>query len=135
MKRRALTDAERTELRLALEPVLRDLRVSGAIVPRVRKEAWDNDPESVQAWIELSGPTGCGIYMLLRHSAAERVANLADQIQEWEVEELCAAGRPATWPQCPIHPDSHPLSPAVHDGSAVWRCPRSGDVICPIGTL
>jgi hypothetical protein len=35
----------------------------------------------------------------LAQPAAERVAALADQVQEWEVEELAAAGRPATWPQ------------------------------------
>jgi hypothetical protein len=72
----------------------------------------------------------------LAQPAAEQVAALADQVQEWEVEALAAAGRPATWPQCPEHPASHPLEPAVSaDGGAIWRCPRSGLAVCAIGKL
>jgi len=77
-----------------------------------------------------------GIWIPLSSPAAERVAELAGQLQEWEVEELCAAGRPATWPECPEHPDSHPLEPVLDEaGTAVWRCPRSGQVICAIGAV
>ncbi len=50
---RALSDAERAEIRANLEPVLRDMRNSGAIVPDVRVEAHDDfGPEYVHAWIE-----------------------------------------------------------------------------------
>ena len=51
------------------------------------------------------------------------------------MEELAAAGRPATWPECPGHPDSHPLSPEAREGEAAWCCPVSGQVVCSIGTL
>jgi hypothetical protein len=72
----------------------------------------------------------------LAQSAAERVAGLAEQVQEWEVEALAGAGRPATWPECPAHPASHPLEPAVSaDGAATWRCPRSGLAVGAIGAL
>jgi hypothetical protein len=131
---RELTDAERTELRTTLDPVLRDLRTSGAIVPDVREQAWDDDPDFVFAFIG-SDSSGLGIRVELGLPAAERVADLADQVQEWEVEELAAEGRPATWPECPEHPDSHPLAPVVRDSDAVWSCPRSGHVIQPIGAL
>jgi hypothetical protein len=54
---------------------------------------------------------------------AQRIASVADQIQEWAVEARWHAGRPATWPGCPLHPDSHPLMAAVREGRAVWICP------------
>jgi hypothetical protein len=77
-----------------------------------------------------------GVWFDRAESAAEQVARLADQVQEWEVEELAAQGRPATWPQCPEHPSSHPLTPEVGpDETAVWRCPRSQRVAGRIGQL
>ena len=67
---------------------------------------------------------------------AEQVARLADQVQEWEIEELAAVGRSATWPECPDHPNSHPLQPGLSDqDTAVWRCPRSGRVISEVGAF
>jgi ABC-type uncharacterized transport system ATPase subunit len=68
-----------------------------------------------------------------RYLPADRLADIAQQLQEWELEELAAAGRPATWPECPKHPDSHPLSPRVRDGVAVWSCPRTGRTEYAIG--
>ena len=139
---RPLTDAERADLRAAMEPVLRDLRGSGAIVPDVVEQAREDlGPDCVPAWIQPPGTAGSlvagsqGIRVLLGLSLPERLADLADQLQEWEVEELAAAGRPATWPECPEHPDSHPLAPQARGGQAVWCCPRTGQAISAIGAL
>jgi hypothetical protein len=66
---------------------------------------------------------------------AQRIASVADQIQEWAVEARWHAGRPATWPGCPHHPDSHPLMAAVREGRAVWICPRAGDLVSDVGHL
>ena len=134
---RPLSDAERADLRASLEPVLRDLRSSGAIVPEVREEAHDDlGPECVHAWIGRPGSTGAqGIRVLVSLPPPERLADLADQLQEWEIEELAAAGRPATWPECPAHPGSHPLAPEARGGRAAWCCPLSGQVISGIGAL
>jgi hypothetical protein len=136
---RPLTDAERSVIDATMAPVLHDLRAAGAIVPEVRFEAMeDRGPDYVCAVI---GPAGRaigsqGVWVALAQSVAERVADLADQVQEWEVEALAEAGRPATWPECPEHPASHPLAPAVAgDGGAVWRCPRSGTPAGAIGGL
>jgi hypothetical protein len=139
---RPLTDGKRAVLDAAMAPVLRDLRAAGALVPEVRYEAWEEQgPDYVSAFIAPSGiaPPGRtfgsqGVRVTLAQPAAERVAALADQVQEWEVEALAAAGRPATWPQCLEHPASHPLEPTVSaDGGAIWRCPRSGLAVCAIG--
>lgn len=134
---RALTDAERAELRENLEPVLRDMRSSGAIVPDILEEAHDDfGPDCVCAWIQTPGGAGSrGIRVQLSLPAPERLADLADQLQEWEIEELAAAGRPATWPECAQHPDTHPLAPRARGDQAVWCCPASGQVISVIGAL
>jgi hypothetical protein len=138
----ALTDAQRAVLRESVDPIMRDLRSSGAIVPEVVEEAHDDaGPDRVAAWIQPpgSGDTRSvgsqGIYIQVDVSAPERLANLADQIQEWEVEELAAAGRPATWPECPQHPNTHPLAPETRGDRAAWCCPRTGQVIGAIGAL
>lgn len=136
---RPLTDGERSVLDAALAPVLRDLRAAGAIVPEVRHEALeDRGPHYVCAIIGPAGQSlgSQGVWVAVGSPAAERVAWLAEQVQEWEVEALAAAGRPATWPECPEHPDSHPLEPVVSaDGRASWRCPRSGVTVGAIGEL
>jgi hypothetical protein len=41
----------------------------------------------------------------------------------------------ATWPECPTHPNTHPLEAALLSDRAVWRCPKNGEVIAEIGTL
>ena len=134
---RPLTDAERAELRANLEPVLRDMHSSGAIVPDIREEAHDDlGPDCVCAWIQSPGGADSqGIRVQASLPAPERLADLADQLQEWEIEELAAAGRPATWPECPQHPGTHPLAAQARSDQATWCCPTSGQVISIIGAL
>jgi hypothetical protein len=64
-----------------------------------------------------------------------QLADVADQIQEWAVEELWNQGRPATWPACPFHPGSHPLDPVVVAGTALWRCPKTAEPVAALGEL
>jgi hypothetical protein len=134
---RPLTDDERSVIDTAIAPVLHDLRAADAILPQIDYEARDRGTDDVCARIRsVDRTSGQRVWAVPASSAAERVVQLADQVQEWEVEELCAAGRSATWPECPEHPASHPLEPVVDDhGAAIWRCPRSGLAICAIGQL
>lgn len=75
---RALTDAERAELRANLEPVLQDMRSSGAIVPDIREEAHDDlGPDCVCAWIHSPGGVGSqGIRVQVSLFAPERLRRL-----------------------------------------------------------
>lgn len=134
---RPLTESERTRLRETLAPVLRDIKTTGAILPAIAEEAYaDVDDEFVTVMASGADGTGMGVFIPTEPTVAERVARLAEQIQEWEIEELAAAARPATWPECPDHPNSHPLEPTTADGTrAVWRYPRSGRVISQVGAL
>jgi hypothetical protein len=134
---RPLTDAASSQLHGNLAPVLNDIRATGAIVPEIREEEHkDLGQDMVSAWLRgPDGVTGMALRVNMALSTAGRLVDIADQFQEWEVEELAAAGRSATWPECPEHPKSHPLSPQVRDGAAVWSCPRNGDVEYPIGGI
>ncbi|MET8688659.1 hypothetical protein ABZV77_31065 [Streptomyces sp. NPDC004732] len=121
------------ELAAALDPVLRDLRATCAVRPVVREERDDMIGELVVLY-EPDG-SGAGLVPRFGGSAAERTADFADQAQDWAVEALCAVLKPAVWPECPEHPDSHPLAAGVVRGVAVWSCPRTRRVAAPVGEL
>lgn len=132
---RPFTDAERVVLREVMEPVVRDIVTSGAVLPLIQDEAYPEDDETFCVWLWGSDGTGLGVWIYVARLGAEQVARVAEQVQEWEIEELATVGRSATWPECPDHPNSHPLSAVVAGGNAVWRCPRSGWAISAIGAF
>jgi hypothetical protein len=114
--------------------VQRDLAGSDAIIPMLAASEWASDGIQVTAAVRWPDGCGRGIATPRAASLAERVAYLADQVQEAEVEALWSAGRSAVWPHCPKHPNNHPLRAEVRDGVAVWACPDS-EIIAPIGEL
>jgi hypothetical protein len=118
----------------ALPPVLRDLAGSGSVLPEIREGRWGG-AEQATAMLYSPGGSGQGVSASIADSLAERVASVADQVQEWAVEELCSLGRPTNWPQCPEHPDFHPLAAVVTEGRPTWACPKTAHVICEIGQL
>jgi hypothetical protein len=100
-----------TELASALSPVLHDLGTEQDLTAQLRDEQWAGTPGQMSA--RLGNPADgstMGIYVLAADSDAQRIASLADQVQEWAVETLWKAGLSATWPECPLHPGSHPKS-------------------------
>jgi hypothetical protein len=129
---RDLTASERDELHAVLDPVLADIRAAGAILPVIEEHAWADD-EAISVYLWSQDGYYAGVQVLRDQPPAERLAWLADQVQDWEVEELAAAGRPATWPECPQHPGTHPLSAVVLDDVAVWQCPAAGTVAFRVG--
>ena len=119
----------------ALAPVLRDLENSGGPLADVRDWQWSDVPGQVTAMLHGPGSSAQGVYAMAGEPLPERIASVADQVQEWAVEALWHAGRPATWPECPEHPGSHPLAAMLRDHRAVWTCPRTGILICLVGEL
>ncbi|MEI5099981.1 hypothetical protein RB200_17255 [Streptomyces sp. PmtG] len=121
------------DLAVALAVVRRDLVATCAVQPIVREVVgFDGEPfvalyEADGSGAGVSVPEGCG--------RAEQVAGLAEQVKDWAVEALAAQLLPATWPECPDHPGSHPLDAGVVRGAAVWSCPRSRRVVAPVGGL
>lgn len=113
----------------ALETVLRDLRAQCAVRPDIRTD----DAYGVMLW----APDGSarGLTSPRGGTAAELLAHLADQVQDWAVEALWSEGVSAVWPQCPTHPDTHPLTATVHADTAVWVCPKGRTTVARIGEL
>jgi hypothetical protein len=77
---------------------------------------------------------GTGIRAQLNAPESEQIAELADQVQEWIIEELWGTA-PTNWPPCPTHPTTHPLMARALDGVAVWCCPGDGEPSVRIGYL
>ena len=119
-------------LRRALEPVLRDIRLTGARAPRIEDREWTDEP-SAMMWSDDG--TGWGLSVLRAESDVERVVRAADNVQEWLLEDRWSHGEPTNWPPCPPHPSTHPLTPAVRDATPRWVCPADGSVVAVIGGL
>lgn len=115
----------------ALAPVLDDLKASGIPLPVCR--AGDQHDESATQVI-LYSETGAGTgFYLSDESDSWQVARLADQVQDWVVEELWAKGESPVWPICLKDHGNHPLKPVSDGARSLWTCPRSGQVIAEIG--
>ena len=125
----ALVDANDPEFAAALQTVLRDLQAQSAVQPELRIEP------AYGPMLYAPDGSGQGLTHPRGTTTPDRLANLADQVQEWAVEALWTAGVPAVWPHCPEHPNSHPLRATVADETAVWTCPKSGTVVARIGEL
>lgn len=118
----------------AAQPVLRDLAATSAVHLRVDPPTF---PSAGQQAFLLTNIFGHAMQVQVPVGILlpERIVTVADQVQEWTVESLCEQGLPATWPECPTHPNSHPLRPAVRSGRAVWECPRSSSFVSDIGGM
>ncbi len=119
----------------ALEIVLSDITATGTTKPEIVDWDWADGDDYSSGWIRWPDGTGRGFGVFSDEPLAFRVVQVADVFQKEIVEALSALGRPATWPECPDHPDSHPLKPQGLDGTAMWLCPLSGRPIAPIGRL
>jgi hypothetical protein len=121
-------------LRAAMRPVLRDLEGAGIAAPNVEDRDWTDDPESISVILWSPDGSGTGVYVSRAAPEFERVAMLADQVQEWAIEELWGQA-PTNWPPCPHHPTSHPMTVSTRDAAAAWVCPADETVIARVGEL
>jgi hypothetical protein len=136
-------DDDENWLAACLKPVLHDFAVSGAPAPVIRYGPWYFGHASLTAMVFAPDGSSQGLRVHPSIPFADRVAMLADQIQEWAFAARWAAGVSVIWPRCPSHPNSHSLRSDVDAGldpgpgatRAVWRCPGSGRIVCAIGQL
>ncbi|WP_187284425.1 hypothetical protein [Streptomyces sp. uw30] len=117
------------EIPPALTVVLRDLHAQCVVRPRLEQH-----PELGLLLYAPDG-SGQGVDLSMGATPEECLAGIADQVQDWAVEALWSEGESAVWPQCPAHPDAHPLTATVTDGTAMWVCPKSGTAFARIGRL
>lgn len=123
------------EIEAALAPVLRDVCSTAGITPLILDTPPVNDPSVAN--IVLTSPDGSatGVRLELDRPFVAQVIAAADQVQEWVIEELWAAGRSATWPECTFHSGGHPMSARAQGGEAVWVCPAFEVQVAGIGVL
>ncbi|GAB3812456.1 hypothetical protein [Kribbella italica] len=120
----------------ALGLVVRDLERTGGLTLRVLDEPVDNSYDYESVWMmSAAAPGRTGLMAPRWFGDAERVVHVADQVQEFILEELWGLGRSATWPECAEHPGSHPLEARLTDDGPGWVCPKSGRTGARIGEL
>jgi len=74
-------------LRSALESVLNDIRSTGAPLPRIADEPWDDHPGVSSATLWAEDGSGRGISTRPDLSEADQIVSITDQVQEWVIEE------------------------------------------------
>jgi hypothetical protein len=119
----------------AFELIAADIKSSGVPAPEIGGEDWAHEPGRAAAVISWDHGGGRGVAVWAESPLVDKVVLLADQVQDEMVERLWQLGRPATWPECPEHPGTHPLTALRIDDRAMWACPRTGRPIAPIGGL
>lgn len=117
----------------ALAVVMRELSRGDVARPTISDDDWSGDEDRAGAMLGSPDGSGWGVAVTLDQSPAAQLVDLADQVQEWAVEELWRLGRPAVWPECPHHRNSHPLAPRLVGDTASWVCPSDSEVVCGIG--
>jgi hypothetical protein len=115
--------------------VFKDLAATGVPLPRVEPTSWQTWEPSESVALFAADGTGMGVWLDMTLSEDQALAHLADQVQEWVVEELARLGRPTNWPICVAHPANHPRQAVVEHGRAVWACPVGAADSRPIGEL
>lgn len=103
-------------------------------MPRVINDDWADEPswQSVMVWSDDG--SGTGMYVDLDESAEERIASVSDRWHDWAVEQLWEH-RSTNWPECPRHPQNHPLVVHLADQRASWVCPHDHQVVARVGHL
>lgn len=119
----------------ALALVLADFATTGAPPPRIDWVTWQTWDPSESAHLYAADGSGTGVWLDLGLPEQEALAHLADQVQDWAVEELCRLRLPTNWPVCPAHPDTHPQVAVAEHGRAVWTCPLGAARPTPVGGL
>lgn len=118
----------------ALEYVLTDVAASGMGRPRVELDDWYDDSKISSAMIyNVEDATGRGVFVRRDLTPGEQVVAVADQVQEWVIEDRRAPE--SNWPRCPWHPENHPLVAQLAEDRGVWACPASNTPVARIGEL
>jgi hypothetical protein len=111
-----------------LDRVLSDL--PPGLQPRVERTPENDHPDRLGVSL-IGREMASGAFLPVRRNDADRLADIADQVQDWAVEELWMRGESAVWPECPTHPNSHPLRAR----SGAWHCPKTDARVAAIGDL
>ncbi|WP_426005055.1 hypothetical protein ACPFL9_00220 [Paenarthrobacter sp. NyZ202] len=124
----------RVEIVEIIRQVLRDVSSAGLEEPRIEESDWDDDPRMLSAMIySTRDSTGQGVSVKEDLPQAEQLVSVADQVQEWVIEENSPTN--SNWPCCPWHPNNHPLAAQLIDDQGFWACPVLNTPVALIGEL
>jgi hypothetical protein len=112
-----------------------DLVNTAPIVPEIDYDQAPFRADEVGFSLRADGEGAVGIALNRAGSWGEQIEMAVFQAQDWVIELLAHKGRSPVWPECAMHPGSHPLTVTVADGAAVWICPRTSEVIAVVGSL
>ena len=116
----------------ALEPVLRDVSATTDVRLTIG-DSDRSDQHGPYVWITASDGSATMVRSNLTDTVAERVAAVADLVQEIVIEELWA--RASNWPMCPAHRSTHPLQVAMTPAGPWWACPADRAAVSAVGDL
>lgn len=119
----------------ALSLILRDLAAGDVPLPRIEQTTWQSWQPSESVVLYAADGSGMGVWLDLTLPDAQALAHLANQVQDWAIEELWSLGRDTNWPICAAHPATHPRQAVVDHGRAVWACPAGIADSSPVGAL
>lgn len=121
-------------MRQALVPVFRDLEGAVIAALQIDEVDWTGDPDSPSVMLRSPAGNAMGVQVARLAPTSERIASVADQVQEFVIEELRGQA-PTNWPPCPRHPTAHPMRAMARNDTAVWVCPIDDSPVTMIGTL
>lgn len=103
------------------------LALTSGITVAVSSEPALDDPDYDSFWL-LSSTEGSQTRIVVLKDLPRIVQDVAvaEQLQEFVIEERATHGLTAAWPDCPEHPATHPLNAVEAGDHAVWVCPKSG---------
>jgi hypothetical protein len=115
--------------------LMRDLADTSPIVPEIDYDQAPFRGDEVGFTLRSDGEDALRVVLNPAGSPAHQIEMAVSQAQDWVIELLADHGRSPVWPGCGRHPDSHPLTVTVADGTAVWICPKTSGVIASVGSL
>jgi hypothetical protein len=128
-----------TDVEAAAEAVMRD--VEATVPGLVLFGPVEDDNYGTLRGLMLWAVDGSGTLVSLVGQSyatkAEAAELVAADVQEVVTEALWSlTGEASPWPECPRHPNTHPLRPEVVEGEAAWCCPmQPRPVVAAVGTL
>jgi len=113
--------------------VLRDVAATYPLPVVTDPIEFDDNTECV--WITSDGSSKAGIVVNKTLPFPERLSDAANQVADWLIESLPAAGYSAVWPDCPLHHNAHPLEACATSSGAEWVCPQEKQPLAAVGGL
>jgi hypothetical protein len=125
------------EMQAACVPALADLERSRPGLLRLGPppegmtavDPWGNDVPSL--WLWETADQGTGLWLgEPEEDPSGALFRASEAVQEAAIEALRGA-----WPECPDHPDTHPLELHEAGDRPAWACPVTGRSVAPVGEL